>query len=252
MIITGAASGIGRATAVLVDKEADGLAETMATLTASATEAISLTADLADPSCGEVIAAKASDALGGIDAIISNAGYTAVSSLTDLGVESFDRMMAINARAAWLIGRAAHPALKQSRGAIVATASISSTVPTPPLGAYSASKAALVMLIQQMALEWGPDGIRCNAVSPGPTLTGMTTGVFSDLSDERQRRNRKEREAHLPLRRVGEAEDVARALLFLAGPGARQITGVNLVVDGGLSLALMPSVGGGSGHHEKH
>lgn len=261
-IITGAASGIGRAAArlaaeepdarlLLADLDADGLEETRESLGSAAERTSLLTVDLADPDCGERIVGAATRDMGGVDAILSNAGYTAVASLDELRPDGFDRMMEINARAAWLLGRAAHPVMKGSGGAIVATASISGTQPTPPLGAYSASKAALLMLIQQMALEWGPDGIRCNAVSPGPTLTGMTTGVFSDLSDAQQRRNREDREAHIPLRRVGEAEDVARALLFLASPAARQITGVNLIVDGGLSLGLMPSVGGGSGHDDK-
>lgn len=262
MIITGAASGIGLAAVrlaseqadtrlLLIDKDSQGLEDALGSLTTAGVAATGLTVDLEDPGSGEEIAARASETMGGIDAIVSNAGYTEVALLKDLEVASFDRMVAINARATWLLGKAAYPALKESRGAIVATASISSTQPTPPLGAYSASKAALVMLIQQMALEWGPDGIRCNAVSPGPTVTGMTAGVFSDLSDDAQRRNRQDREAHLPLRRVGAAEDVARALLFLASPAASQITGVNLVVDGGLSLALMPSVGGGSGHDRR-
>jgi glucose 1-dehydrogenase len=126
--------------------------------------------------------------------------------------------------------------LKASRGAIVATASISATQPTPPHGAYSASKAALVMLIKQMAYEFGPDGIRCNCVSPGMIHTGMTNSVYSDPT------LRAERASQIPLRRVGDPEDVAAVVAFLAGPAAGYVTGVDLIVDGGVSTALMPTM----------
>ena len=262
MIITGAASGMGRATAmlaaqepgaelVLADRTADGLEATAAEVIAVGAQVVSVIADLSVPEdCAQVVE-RAREAFGGLDALISNAGINPVATLKNMSVDAFDLDFSVNTRPTWLLGQAAHDMLSHSNGAIVATASISSFIPTPPLGAYSASKAALVMLVQQMALEWGPDGIRANCVSPGPTVTGMTDGVFNDDTDEKQRRNRKSRERHIPLRRVGQAEDVARAILFLASPAARQITGVNLVVDGGLSLALMPAVGGGSGHASK-
>jgi len=134
-----------------------------------------------------------------------------------------------------LLAQAARPALIRSRGAIVATASIAASHPSAPLGAYAASKAALVMFVKQMALEWGKDGIRCNCVSPGATLTGMTANAYSD--EEMRRR----RAAEIPLGRIGMPEDLAHAIHFLAGPGAAFITGVDLLVDGGLDVTLMQS-----------
>jgi NAD(P)-dependent dehydrogenase (short-subunit alcohol dehydrogenase family) len=262
MIITGAASGMGRATAllaaaepdtqlVLVDRAEAALAAAADEVRAAGAEAVTVVADLSVPESSERIVAAAEKSFGGLDALISNAGMNPVALLKDLDVAAFDAAFAVNTRPAWLLGKAAHAMLSESRGAIVATGSMSATQPTPPLGAYSASKAALVMLVQQMALEWGPDGIRCNVVSPGPTVTGMTVGVFNDTADEKQRQNREARERHIPLRRVGLADDVARAILFLASDAAHQITGVNLLVDGGLSLGLMPAVGGGQGHDTK-
>ena len=99
------------------------------------------------------------------------------------------------------------------------------------------------MLVKQLALEWGPEGIRCNSVSPGPTVTGLTEGVFNDMDDPRQRAIRDMRESNLPLRKIGMPADVARAIMFLAGPEASQITGIDLLVDGGMSVVLMPAAG---------
>jgi NAD(P)-dependent dehydrogenase (short-subunit alcohol dehydrogenase family) len=147
----------------------------------------------------------------------------------------FERIFAVNTRAGVLLAQAAYPALKRARGAIVATASIAATHPCTPLGAYAPSKAALLMFMRQMALEWGRDGIRCNCVSPGPTLTGMTAGAYADDA------MRRSRAAEIPLRRIGTAEDIANAIHFLAGPGASFISGVDLTVDGGLNTTLMQS-----------
>src|SRR3546814_990037 len=107
--------------------------------------------------------------------------------------------------------------LKASKGAFRATASMSATQPTPALGFYPSSKAALLMMVRQMCVEWGPDGIRCNTVSPGPTYTPMTAAGYSDKT------RRDQREANIALRKLGMAEDVARAILFLASPAAGHI-----------------------------
>ena len=139
----------------------------------------------------------------------------------------FDLSMAINTRATWLLGKAAHPLLKESGGNIVATASISGENPSPPLAAYSASKAAL------MSIEWGPDGIRCNCVSPGSTHTAMTDARYSDPELRQQAQDRN------PSRMVGLPEHQAAAIAFMASPAAAYINGVNLVVDGAMQNNLM-------------
>ncbi|CAB4967500.1 MAG: SDR family oxidoreductase [Actinobacteria bacterium] len=261
MLITGSGSGIGRAVALgaareatledpalllLVDRDVDSVAQVADEVDALGGRAVVVEYDLllADGPAHAVSVARAE--FGGLDALISNAGMVAPAPLTEMSVESFDATMALNARVTWQLGREAHDLLSASRGSIVATASISGTFPTPPLGAYSASKAALMMLIRQMALEWGPDGIRCNSVSPGPTITGLTMNAFGGGSPEQQE-NRRRRESMIPLRKVGSADEVANAILFLAGPRASQITGIDLAVDGGIGLILMPASGGGTG-----
>lgn len=254
IIVTGAASGIGAAVArglaagrvmpgphnlFLVDRDVAGLAAIAEEIGAAAA---TLAVDLADPTCGDMIARAAVNAMGGIDGLASNAGIIAGAPLATMEVGDFDRMIAINTRATWLIAKAAYPHLRDSGGgSIVATGSISASHPTPPLGAYSTSKAALLMLVRQMANEWGPDGIRCNTVSPGPTLTPMTAGGYADDARRRSREN------GLPLRRLGAPEDIADAILFLLSDFARNITGIDLVADGGLSTTLMTASGAGSG-----
>ena len=97
------------------------------------------------------------------------------------------------------------------------------------------------MLVRQLSLEWGADGIRCNTVSPGPTYTAMTQAGYDDAE------RRAQREAMMPLGKLGRAEDVANAILFLISPQANHITGIDILVDGGMSNNLMPATGSGTG-----
>jgi NAD(P)-dependent dehydrogenase (short-subunit alcohol dehydrogenase family) len=262
-LITGAGSGIGRATAGLAAKGGDASGPVMlalvdldeAAVRAAADElgglgarSLPLVADLADPTSADRVVAAAVAEFGGLDAVVSNAGMTSVDALEELDLDTYERTFAVNTRATWLLGKAAFPALRESRGAIVATASISATQPTPPLGMYSASKAALLMIVRQMALEWGRHGIRANCVSPGPTDTGLTRNSFGDPDNAAARANRAHREQTTPLRKIARAEDIAEAVLFLAGPRAAHVTGVDLPVDGGISVAVMPLAAGTAGY----
>ncbi|WP_336971282.1 SDR family oxidoreductase [Sphingobium aromaticiconvertens] len=257
VIITGAASGIGRACAellaagtvitgehklLLADRDAANLKIVADAIGPAAATCI---VDLAEADCGDRIVAAALAHMGGIDALVSNAGIIMGGALVDLPVGDFDRIFSINTRSAWLLAKAAHPHLKESKGAFVATASMSATAPTPGLGFYSCSKAALLMMIRQLSIEWGPDGIRCNTVSPGPTYTPMTAAGYQDQT------RRDQREANIPLRKLGMAEDVANAILFLIGPHSGHISGIDVLVDGGMSNMLMPASGGGTGQQRQ-
>ena len=114
---------------------------------------------------------------------------------------------------------------------------MSGLTPHPGYGAYSAAKAALIMLCRQLAQEWAVDGIRVNTVCPGMVRTPLTEAVYLD-EDVRQRR-----EALVPLGRIGQVDDIGHAVAVLASPGAAYVTGQNLVVDGGISdhmLSLIP------------
>ena len=248
ILITGAASGIGRAAALafakdarmrgeaaphllLVDLNADKLKQTADLLSGSA-EVVTEVADLSQPDEAARLVGRAVSAFGGLDVLVSNAGIGVPGALRTLSLVDYERTFAVNTRAALLLGQAAFPHLSKRKGAIIATASIAATAPTPVLGVYSASKAALISMMKQMALEWGAYGIRCNTVSPGPTHTGMTPQYAEpDIRGARERA--------IPVGRVGAPEDIANAIVFLARPESSYISGVDIAVDGGLLTTLM-------------
>lgn len=253
-IVTGAARGIGRAMAlrlasdsqrrfgqpahlVVADCIADELDLLVLDLRAQGATVHAAVGDLADADEPARIVACAEHAgFHGLDVVASNAGFARPAPLLEATVDDWDRVFAVHVRAAWLLGRAAHPLLARAQGSFVITTSISGTHATPPLAAYSASKAAALMLMRQMAVEWGPDGIRVNALSPGMTETPGTAPAYAKPGA------REQRAARVPLRRVATADDMAAALSMLVSPDAAYIHGHDLMVDGGLSHTLMPSV----------
>lgn len=255
-LITGAASGIGRAIAerlaerpwdgraqlLLADRNAARLEAVADALRQRGAEVATAVADLAEVDAAQRVVDIAATAFGGLDAIASNAGTIRPAPLAQLSLEDYEYAFAVNTRATWLLAKAAYPLLKASRGSLVVTASMSSEFATPPLGTYAASKAAVVMLVKQLAVEWGGDGIRSNCVSPGATLTDMTAHVYAN-PEQRQMR-----ESRIPLGRIGLPEDMANAAAFLLGPDAAFVNGVNLLVDGGTHNMLMPLMGSGSGY----
>ncbi|MBO9514223.1 MAG: SDR family oxidoreductase [Variovorax sp.] len=250
-LVTGAARGIGRAIALRLARDAQlagGARLTLAdvheaelrtlaeALQAMGSRANVVAGDLGDPEVPGRLVASALEAFGGLDALVSNAGIAKPSPLAACATEDWDRVFAVNTRAPFLLGRAAHAALRTSRGAMVVVTSISGTHATSPLGAYSASKAATLMLVRQMAGEWGPDGIRVNALSPGLIVTPGTTAAYADPAV------REQREQRVPLHRLGTPEDMAAVAAFLLGPDAAYVTGAELLADGGLAQTLMSSL----------
>ena len=254
-IVTGAGRGLGRLYALDLARRgasvvvndiggtmhghgADpGVADSVVTDIARAGGAAVASYDSVDtPEGGAAIVRTATETFGRLDAVVSNAGIARPSPLVECAIEDWDHVFAVNTRAPFLLGRAAHAALRASRGAMVVVTSISGTHATSPLGAYSASKAATLMLVRQMAGEWGPDGIRVNALSPGLIVTPGTAAAYADPAVRAQREQR------VPLRRLGEPEDMAAVAAFLLGPDAAYISGAELLADGGLAQTLMSSL----------
>lgn len=250
VVITGASRGIGRATALKLAAGGakaltlcdvaymDELESLAGKLRATGCAVRTLKADMAKPAEPARLIAAAAKSMGGIDAIVGNAGITAPARLVDLDLATWDRVFHINLRANWLLAKAAHPHLRKSKGAIVMLASMAGVVPQLPTGAYSPAKAALVMLTQMMAMEWASDGIRANAVCPGFVHTSMTDAIY------RQRKLARGRAKLVPLGRVATPDDIADAIAFLLGPQASYITGQALLVDGGLVQSILNHVPG--------
>lgn len=252
-LVTGVSRGIGRA--ICLRLAADSLArgdaetvivatgtgkspdleETVDALKAMGAKSIALTGDLTTEEDPERITREAIDFCGGLDALVNNAGFPVVGKLMDVKIRHWDKMFNINCRSTLIMGRAAHAALSQSRGSICVTSSNAATHPSRNLTGYSASKAAVNMLVQQMAYEWGPDGIRANSVSPGPTASRSTEKAYTPEAIA-------QRSQPLPLRRIGQPEDIAAAVGFLVGPDAAFITGIDVSVDGGQRLITIDAM----------
>lgn len=250
-LITGVSRGIGRS--LCLQLAADGIARGDKTRIAAAAtgksddvhrvveelkemgaEAVAVLGDLTDADDTVRVAEEALAFCGGLDALVNNAGFPILGTLREVKVRHWDRMFGINVRSTLLLGRTAYEALKASKGAICAIASGAAEMVSPGLTGYSPSKAALVMLTRQMAYEWGPDGIRVNCVSPGMTHSRSTETWTDDGVAFRSSR--------VPLRRLAEPEDVARAVSFLCDPRNGYITGENLNVDGGVRFMAMDHV----------
>jgi glucose 1-dehydrogenase len=200
--------------------------------------AIPLVGDLGDPEVPAQLIAAAVDEFGGLDALVANAGTAKPGALKDVSVEDWDDMFSVNLRGAWLLARASYPHLRDSRGAACFTSSMSGQLPHAGSGAYSPSKAALRMLAQTLALEWAPDGIRVNVVSPGMTRTGMTETLYLDPQIK------KAREDIIPLGRIGDPMDIANVIEFLVGPLSSYVTGQDICVDGGFSKSILSHIPG--------
>ena len=216
-----------------------GLDRLVEDLRALGAEALPLHGDMGSTDAPGRVVDEAVARFGGLEGLVSNAGVNRPGPLVTYSVADWDYLFAVNTRATWLLAKAAHGALKATGGAIVATGSMSGSNPHANLGAYGPSKAAVIMLVQVLAQEFGRDGIRVNAVSPGMVHTGMTAAVYAD------RTVASERDALVPLGRVATPEDMADVVAFLLGPDARYVNGHDLVADGGVSgnfLGRLPGI----------
>jgi len=179
VLVTGAQGRKAQIAAVDVEPSPslDGLVEELRKHEA---EPLALYDDMGSADAPGRVVGDAIGRFGGLDGLVSNAGINRPGPLVDYSVEDWDRMFAVNTRATWLLAKAAHPALKTSRGAIVAVGSMSGTNAHANLGPYGPTKAAVIMLARVLAQEFGRDGIRVNTVSPGMVRTGMTARVYAD------------------------------------------------------------------------
>ncbi|MDO6966707.1 SDR family NAD(P)-dependent oxidoreductase [Rhizobium alvei] len=239
-VITGAGGGIGQALArafsgqgarvVLVDRT---LERTQPLAAELGNNALALACDLAR---AEEIAAAADrvQEQGGADILVNNAGVLRPGLLDSVSAEDWSMMLSVNLTGYMLAAQAfGRGMVAKGAGALVHVASVAASQPQPASGAYSASKAAILMLSRQLAYEWGPKGVRSNTLSPGLVRTPLSEAFYTDPETKTRR------EAMVPLRRIATPDDMADVALFLASPRASYVTGQDIVVDGGLTQSLM-------------
>jgi len=240
-LVTGAASGIGRATALafaragarvaVADRDEAGNEETARQIREAGGEVLAVAADVSAPKDVEHMVEATLRAFRRLDAACNNAGIEGpLASTADYLVQDWDRVMAVNLRGVWLCMKAEiiHM-LRQGGGALVNMASILSTVGFANAPAYTAAKHGVIGLTKTAALEYAAQGIRVNAVCPAFIETPMLVraGITSDPA-------MRETVSHLhPIGRMGTAEEVAEAVLWLSSPAASFVTGHTLLVDGG-------------------
>ena len=236
LLVTGAAAGIGaeiaRAAAAdgyrvgVLDVDGAGARRTAAEIP----DAVALTASVSDEDQLEA----ALEAFGVPEVLVNNAGIVRFGPLLEQPATDFRAVVDVNLVGSFLCGRlAARRMAAAGGGRIVNVASMNGIAPGPNAGAYASTKAGIIMLTQQMALEWSRCGIRVNCVAPGLIDGGMSAPINADPE------LRAERELAVPRGRLGTTGDIARAVLWLASPDADYVTGQTLLVDGGVTMSIL-------------
>lgn len=240
-LLTGAGSGIGRATAeafaregavvVAVDRAAGSAEETAHRIERSGGKCLPMVADVADAQQVREVVRRSQRELGRLDVLMNNAGIGRLGTVDELAEDEWDEVIRINLKSVYLCSHAAIPLMAaQGGGKIINVASVAGLVASAGRAAYCASKGAVVMLTKAMALDCATRKINVNAICPGVIATAMTEQSLADPSI------RQEKLAKTPLGRLGVPEDIAPAAIYLASSDSDFVTGACLVVDGGWSI----------------
>ncbi len=238
--VTGSSRGIGRelalgfaeagAAVAGCARNLSGADETAADIRSSGGKAIAIAADVATREGAGTLVAEAVKAFGRLDILIANAGMDITQPAADFSPDEFDQVIAGNLRTAFLTAQAAAARFRQqgSGGAIVMTSSNASVAAFENLSPYCAAKGGIDALVRALAAEWGPDGIRVNAINPGYTSHAMNPNSTAHMEREREAIV-----ARTPLRRIAHPREMVGPAVFLASEAAAYVTGVHLLVDGG-------------------
>ena len=231
-LVTGASSGMGQATADLLADE--GARVFTAQRGAAGHEAI--VADFADAGAPEAVIGHIRDTAGQLDILVNNAGVMREGTVEQTSLEDWHLQLQVNLTAPFLLTRHAMPLLKQGGGTVVNVGSIEGLGSNPRHPAYCASKAGLHGLTRAVAVDHGPDGVRCNAVAPGWIDTPLNEDFIDSMPDPAAFRAQIGR-IH-PTRRTGAPQEVARLICWLASDEAAFVTGQIYTIDGGRTAQL--------------
>ena len=256
-VVTGAGSGIGRSIALafgaagarvaVLDRNLEGNAETVCDILTAGGEAVAIACDVANPASVDAAAAHSLATLGPCDVLVNNAGLIRAGGLDTLPLADWNLLLSVNLTGYFLCAQAFGRQMRATgKGALVHVASIAGSNPIARNGAYSVAKAGVTMLSHQLAVEWGPHGIRSNAIHPGMILTPLSAAMYDQPGVLEQRSKA------IPVGRVGTPDDVADAVLFLASDRAAYINGDALTVDGGFARMLLSLVPRASDNRAAH
>ena len=244
--MTGGGQGIGRAISfafakegarvVVVDIDREAGEECVSEIKEAGGEAFFVPADVADESDVKRLMKEVEERYGCLHHLCNNAGIGYNSPLESLPIEAFDRVIGVNLRGPLLCAKYALPLMRQAdRASIVNIVSTRALMSEADTESYSASKGGLLALTHAMAVSLGPTNIRVNAISPG----WIETSQWRKTSERKEPQLTERDHLQHPAGRVGRPEDIARAVLFLCDPQADFITGINLVVDGGMTVKMI-------------
>ncbi len=245
-IVTGAGSGIGRAIALefaregakVVAAEIDDATcrESAAMILDAGGQAMAVRTDVSDEASARQLVETTVNEFGPPEVLVNNAAVMPMGSVTETTQDDWDRVMAVNVRGIFHCSRHAIAEMKKrGGGSIVNLGSVTAIVGTPDIAAYTASKGAVVALTRQMAIDYAADAIRVNSISPGTVDTPMLARAVA-LADD-QEKSRAGFDAIHPIGRVGTPAEIARAAVFLASEESSFVTGSNLMIDGGYTVA---------------
>jgi NAD(P)-dependent dehydrogenase (short-subunit alcohol dehydrogenase family) len=232
-LVTGGGSGVGRATVELLLERGAHVAaidRNPTSLAGLPSAVMTRSADILDRDAVNSLVEEICQRWGAVDLLVNNAGAEHTASALDTASSDWDRVIGVNLTGTLQMSQAVLPGMcSRGRGSIVNVSSISGLLGWPLSAAYCAAKGGVIQLTRQMAVDFGPQGIRVNAVAPGTTLTPMIERLFTEMPPEA----RAEIAERHPIGRFAQPQEIARAILFLGSDAASFITGTILPVDGG-------------------
>ncbi len=249
VVITGGSRGIGRAAAigmaeagadvVVTSRKLPDLENVAAEVREKGRKALPIAAHIGKMDGIAAVVDQVMKEFGRIDVLVNNAGCTpAMGTIFDNEERLWDTIMNLNLKGLYFMSQAVARIMKeQGGGSIINVSSMDGYKPEPYVGIYSISKAAVIMATKSMALEMAPFNIRANSIAPGPISTKMLDSHWFHLPEEQAKAEKAEMAKHVPLRRIGDPDEITGAMIYLASEASSFTTGETILIDGGCTIA---------------